>query len=102
MFTKLTHQRMALLRAGERLREHGIECERLRSEEHTSELQSQSNLVCRLLLEKKKKHTFYHHLPYHYTSRPRPSPMYSLQHHSLCTIPPLHQETAVRVKPLLV
>src|SRR5688572_31772058 len=28
---------------------------RLRSEEHTSELQSQSNLVCRLLLEKKKK-----------------------------------------------
>src|SRR5688572_32477316 len=29
---------------------------RLRSEEHTSELQSQSNLVCRLLLEK-KKHT---------------------------------------------
>src|SRR2546430_9849689 len=30
----------------------------LRSEEHTSELQSQSNLVCRLLLEKKKKHDF--------------------------------------------
>src|SRR5688572_32014752 len=28
---------------------------RQRSEEHTSELQSQSNLVCRLLLEKKKK-----------------------------------------------
>src|SRR2546430_10741811 len=28
---------------------------RLRSEEHTSELQSQSNIVCRLLLEKKKK-----------------------------------------------
>src|SRR5438270_5102054 len=31
-----------------------------RSEEHTSELQSQSNLVCRLLLEKKKKKR--HHL----------------------------------------
>src|SRR2546427_2838671 len=31
-------------------------CKR-RSEEHTSELQSQSNLVCRLLLEKKKKKT---------------------------------------------
>src|SRR2546430_13595292 len=31
-----------------------------RSEEHTSELQSQSNLVCRLLLEKKKKN----HIPY--------------------------------------
>src|SRR2546430_6090010 len=35
-------------RAGGRARD-------LRSEEHTSELQSQSNLVCRLLLEKKKK-----------------------------------------------
>src|SRR2546427_10803966 len=32
-----------------------------RSEEHTSELQSQSNLVCRLLLEKKKKNK--HKLP---------------------------------------
>src|SRR2546430_6316105 len=32
----------------------GKHCES-RSEEHTSELQSQSNLVCRLLLEKKKK-----------------------------------------------
>src|SRR5688572_32898885 len=31
------------------------ELDRVRSEEHTSELQSQSNLVCRLLLEKKKK-----------------------------------------------
>src|SRR5438270_6294778 len=29
-------------------------CRSIRSEEHTSELQSQSNLVCRLLLEKKK------------------------------------------------
>src|SRR2546430_11805718 len=37
-----------------------------RSEEHTSELQSQSNLVCRLLLEKKKteKHKY---TPPHYT-----------------------------------
>src|SRR2546430_4738353 len=33
-----------------------------RSEEHTSELQSQSNLVCRLLLEKKKKTTHTHQL----------------------------------------
>src|SRR5690606_41333891 len=32
----------------------GAEC-RSRSEEHTSELQSRENLVCRLLLEKKKK-----------------------------------------------
>src|SRR5688572_32344683 len=30
----------------------------LRSEEHTSELQSQSNLVCRLLLEKKKTNKY--------------------------------------------
>src|SRR2546430_7180167 len=30
-----------------------------RSEEHTSELQSQSNLVCRLLLEKKKQESLY-------------------------------------------
>src|SRR2546430_3715338 len=31
--------------------------DRIRSEEHTSELQSQSKIVCRLLLEKKKKKT---------------------------------------------
>src|SRR2546430_3438587 len=38
-----------------------------RSEEHTSELQSQSNLVCRLLLEKKKKkkHKKYHRIYTH-------------------------------------
>src|SRR2546427_9640542 len=39
--------------------EQTLRCQRIegqaRSEEHTSELQSQSNLVCRLLLEKKKK-----------------------------------------------
>src|SRR5438270_9836412 len=34
-----------------------------RSEEHTSELQSQSNLVCRLLLEKKKNNNNHHHQP---------------------------------------
>src|SRR5256885_12248105 len=33
----------------------GIYCAMVRSEEHTSELQSPCNLVCRLLLEKKKK-----------------------------------------------
>src|SRR6266567_7891337 len=32
-----------------------LRCQSPRSEEHTSELQSQSKLVCRLLLEKKKK-----------------------------------------------
>src|SRR2546430_11166568 len=45
----------------ERQREH-------RSEEHTSELQSQSNLVCRLLLEKKKRSLS------SLTSATRPSP----------------------------
>src|SRR2546430_8638486 len=46
-----------------------------RSEEHTSELQSQSNLVCRLLLEKKKKNHATHHtrigLVAHSRTRPR-------------------------------
>src|SRR2546430_13402111 len=49
-----------------------------RSEEHTSELQSQSNLVCRLLLEKKNKDTHDHELfwevlmiTYHGASPPR-------------------------------
>src|SRR5688572_31082997 len=37
-----------------------ISAARKRSEEHTSELQSQSNLVCRLLLEKKKIKTTTH------------------------------------------
>src|SRR2546427_2897135 len=39
---------------GEELPQHAAAA---RSEEHTSELQSQSNLVCRLLLEKKKNNT---------------------------------------------
>src|SRR2546427_3012113 len=39
--------------AGVRREQGRFEC--ARSEEHTSELQSQSNLVCRLLLEKKKR-----------------------------------------------
>src|SRR5688572_33221628 len=43
------------LPAGRARREDGQAAQGLRSEEHTSELQSQSNLVCRLLLEKKKK-----------------------------------------------
>src|SRR3712207_7822656 len=36
-----------------------------RSEEHTSELQSRQYLVCRLLLEKKKKHLSFTSLPYY-------------------------------------
>src|SRR2546430_12287996 len=42
-----------------------------RSEEHTSELQSQSNLVCRLLLEKKiRDHNVTCHQCFHSTHRP--------------------------------
>src|SRR2546429_3570406 len=41
---------------------HGLSS--IRSEEHTSELQSRLHLVCRLLLEKKKTNTFTH--TYHY------------------------------------
>src|SRR5688572_32270399 len=42
---------------------------RARSEEHTSELQSQSNLVCRLLLEKKNKHVLKRDRPSTYQGR---------------------------------
>src|SRR2546430_9742147 len=41
-------------RCGRATRRTGARAGATRSEEHTSELQSQSNLVCRLLLEKKK------------------------------------------------
>src|SRR2546421_1642977 len=44
----------------------------IRSEEHTSELQSRSDLVCRLLLEKKKKRT--QHSPVGWMIRQAPSP----------------------------
>src|SRR2546427_4731578 len=49
---------LSLLVEQHRERHLELDCESshvARSEEHTSELQSQSNLVCRLLLEKKKK-----------------------------------------------
>src|SRR5260221_8483666 len=42
---------------GGRARDDPPRAPRARSEEHTSELQSHSDLVCRLLLEKKKKHS---------------------------------------------
>src|SRR2546430_10989470 len=49
-----THWALLLMTSG-RNRSRIFRSETARSEEHTSELQSQSNLVCRLLLEKKKK-----------------------------------------------
>src|SRR6516165_10397149 len=51
---------------------HGPSCPAsCRSEEHTSELQSQSNLVCRLLLEKKKNNIFHSCHFLHNTERER-------------------------------
>src|SRR5262249_61026278 len=61
--------RRGLQSAGQRQDDRGRAARRpRRSEEHTSELQSLTNLVCRLLLEKKKQHT----TPpqYHYTVTP--------------------------------
>src|SRR5690349_24247771 len=43
---------------------------RIRSEEHTSELQSRRDLVCRLLLEKKKKNKKLKHIHYNTQTRP--------------------------------
>src|SRR2546428_8404728 len=76
LFRSVEVQRRRHLRGGE-VRVHGVALhdlrareivdagvearaavERLRSEEHTSELQSRSDLVCRLLLEKKKSNEF--------------------------------------------
>src|SRR5688572_31634590 len=55
--TRLTRLRIGLSRSAAAVRVRGVRVQvpEERSEEHTSELQSQSNLVCRLLLEKKKK-----------------------------------------------
>src|SRR2546430_5760357 len=48
-----------------------------RSEEHTSELQSQSNLVCRLLLEKKKTQRMSLDATLHSAPRPRADPYHT-------------------------
>src|SRR5205085_6024789 len=59
-----------------------------RSEEHTSELQSQSNLVCRLLLEKKKKKKKY-------------SINKEIIIQQIPTIFPYHHTTAIEIHTLL-
>src|SRR5205085_3542500 len=67
-----------------------VRMEMRRSEEHTSELQSQSNLVCRLLLEKKKKKNFRKTVtarPLKYIPCLRMSPDFI--QHSSCVICPL-------------
>src|SRR2546430_4922678 len=63
---RTTTYRFALVGSGNASNNHAKYC---RSEEHTSELQSQSNLVCRLLLEKKKNSQ--RALRSRYPSRPR-------------------------------
>src|SRR2546430_7256758 len=63
---------VGLVIGGEELTVH--DAPKLRSEEHTSELQSQSNLVCRLLLEKKKKKPRQRICPYAHATR------YKVQH----------------------
>src|SRR5256886_11488138 len=72
-----------------------------RSEEHTSELQSQSNLVCRLLLEKKKKKARAPH-SYGATSRQTIDSVWGHQSpHTLnCTLSPLTDpDQCVHSKP---
>src|SRR5438552_14602294 len=54
----LPQKDLAELRTGQKLT-LGLDAQLRRSEEHTSELQSPDHLVCRLLLEKKKKINIY-------------------------------------------
>src|SRR2546430_5731747 len=82
-----------------------------RSEEHTSELQSQSNLVCRLLLEKKKKYVEQINMSASIrVSTPRPSRSSGLRgHHRLrlhvtaipvtLPIPQLHSTALTSAQP---
>src|SRR5260370_7711607 len=65
------------------VRPQGARCAPWRSEEHTSELQSHLNLVCRLLLEKKKKRKYKLTSLHHSHSLRR--------HHSPCTTALHHQ-----------
>src|SRR5258706_8388888 len=58
-FVAVGNDRLERLRVGHRLDVAQLQRRRRRSEEHTSELQSLTNLVCRLLLEKKKTITKY-------------------------------------------
>src|SRR5256885_4067738 len=60
-------------------------CSSFRSEEHTSELQSPCNLVCRLLLEKKKKPTIVTRLLILHASNYPPTP-YPTQKPQTCSL----------------
>src|SRR5256885_10491628 len=60
----------------------------LRSEEHTSELQSPCNLVCRLLLEKKKNHIAHLLRSKLSNNRVEPIAWSSRGRHAPCVLPP--------------
>src|SRR5437870_11161911 len=65
----------AFVLQGRTLRSSCGRCNRRRSEEHTSELQSRGHLVCRLLLEKKKRYLNTHpRAPPPPPQSPRPTP----------------------------
>src|SRR5256885_7662474 len=76
----------SLTSAGQRPAPGPIDLRDIRSEEHTSELQSPCNLVCRLLLEKKKKKTHPQTFLHHFATHPW-SPCLSLA--SLAALNPL-------------
>src|SRR5690348_17854482 len=63
---------LRVLRRRELVERERARADRLRSEEHTSELQSPVHLVCRLLLEKKKAHIL--HTPQRNGALPRVAP----------------------------
>src|SRR2546430_11414873 len=82
IYTLSLHDALPIYRYGDEIRPNQVwaDCDPRdeRSEEHTSELQSQSNLVCRLLLEKKKIHVLDAYTDYHI-----PSDYYVLCFHEL-------------------
>src|SRR5260221_6149805 len=77
LFRSLFVALRALARSPPSRAPRGCGCRCVRSEEHTSELQSHSDLVCRLLLEKKKK------LPDHVS---RSSTLHQLAHDHLTIV----------------
>src|SRR2546430_11174170 len=76
------HQFVSGPRRGRKSR--GVQLGERRSEEHTSELQSQSNLVCRLLLEKKKKNQICLDPQQPESLRPVHEPLRTNRHRPLC------------------
>src|SRR5258708_21634667 len=83
-YTTLFRSKTISARLPQRLRQGALATfgryDQPRSEEHTSELQSPDHLVCRLLLEKKKKFTFFSLLLYGSLSSTHPSSTVSNPH----------------------